>query len=141
MTPPRRRTDSPSWSRAWPQSLVCRTPCPGPEGTPPSTRQGRGRRPPCRSYPPGQSDNVHHSYGPHIPFKDPGGSGNAWDGAQGSQGITAPVSDEESDVDSSTFMRNDILKKIDILTKDAESFEDVKTILALSELKRFVETL
>lgn len=94
-----------------------------------------------RSYPPGQSDNVHHSYGPHIPFKDPGGSGNAWDGAQGSQGITAPVSDEESDVDSSTFMRNDILKKIDILTKDAESFEDVKTILALSELKRFVETL
>lgn len=94
-----------------------------------------------RAYPPGQSDNVHHSYGPHIPFKDPGGSGRVWDGAQMGQGITAPISDEEGHTDSSTFMRNDILKKIDSLTKDAERFEDVKTILALSDLKKFVENL
>ena len=92
-----------------------------------------------RSYPPGQSDNIHHSFGPHIPFNGTKGGG-AFDQGQGGQGVTAVISDEEN-ADMSTFLRNDILKKVESLIKDAERFEDTKTLIALSELKRYIEKL
>ena len=94
-----------------------------------------------RSYPPGQSDNTHHSYGPHIPFKDPGGSGRAWDAGQMGQGITAPISDEEIQAEPKEIMNLDVLDKINSLIKDAERFEDTKTLIALDELKRHIATL
>ena len=93
-----------------------------------------------RAYTPGESESMHHSYRQH-PLKDPGGSGRLWDAGQTGQGITTPISDEESDVDMSAFMRQDILKKIGSLMKDAESFDDTKTLIALNELKTYVERL
>ena len=94
-----------------------------------------------RSYPPGQSDNGHHSYGPHIPFKDPGNSGRAYDAAQMGQGITRVISDEETTVNPKEIMNLDVLDKIASLIKDAERFEDTKTLIALDELKRYINKL
>lgn len=91
-----------------------------------------------RSYPADQPQNPHHSLR-SIPLKDPGGAGRLYDSGQTGQGITTPISDEETDM--SALMRSDILKKVDALMYDAESFEDTKTMIALNELKRFIENL
>ena len=91
-----------------------------------------------RAYPASQTQNPNHSLRT-IPLKYTGGSGRVFDGGQGGQGITAPISDEETDM--STLMRTDILKKVDTLMQDAESFEDTRTMIALDELKRFIEKL
>ena len=102
------------------------------------------RRPQTRSthmsYPPGESDNMNHSLRVR-PLTDPGGSGRIPDGALASSNNNAGVCDEEDNADMSTFMRQDILKKIESLMKNAESFDDTKTLIALSELKTFVEKL
>jgi len=91
-----------------------------------------------RAYPGSQPQNPNHSLRT-IPLKDPGGSGRVFDGGQGGQGITAPISDEETDM--SALMRGDILKKVETLMHDAESFDDTKTMIALNELKEFIERL
>ena len=93
-----------------------------------------------RSYPADQPQNPHHSLRT-TPLKDPGGSGRLYDGGQAGQGVITPISDEESGADVSTFLRHDILKKLETLMIDAESFQDTKTMIALDELKRFIEGL
>mgnify|MGYP003648473965 CR=1 FL=1 len=94
-----------------------------------------------RSYPPSQSDNMNHSYGKSMPLKDPGGSGRAYDGAQTGQGIAHVISDEETSAEPKEITNLDVLDKIESLIKDAERFEDTKTIIALDELKRHIAKL
>lgn len=98
-----------------------------------------GQRPKdtSRSYPPAVAPN-NQTLGRNLPFTG-GGYGGAYDAAIASSSHVA--SDEEGRVDMSTFMRHDILKKIESLMKNAESFDDTKTLIALGELKAFVERL
>ena len=102
-----------------------------------NTHTGHARET-IRSYPANQPDNPNHTYGLRTPFNGTKGGG-AFDSGQGGQGITAIVSDEETN--TATFMKNDIIKKVDSLMIDAESFEDTKTMIALNELKQFIERL
>tara|TARA_R110000772_G_scaffold191062_2_gene301866 strand:+ start:932 stop:1276 length:345 start_codon:yes stop_codon:yes gene_type:complete len=89
-----------------------------------------------RSYPASDSK---HSLGHQLPTTIPGGSINAAAIGISSSKNNAGVCDEETDM--STFMKSDVIKKIDSLMNDAESFEDTKTMIALNELKRFIERL
>ncbi len=91
-----------------------------------------------RAYPANQPDNANHTFGLRTPFNGNKGGG-AFDSGQGGQGITAVISDEETNMVE--FLKNDILQKVDSLTTDAKSFEDTKTIIALNELKQFIERL
>lgn len=102
-----------------------------------NTHTGHARET-IRAYPASQPDNANHTYGLRTPFNGTKGGG-AFDNGQGGQGITAIISDEETN--TSTFMKNDIIKKVDSLMIDAESFEDTKTMIALNELKQFIERL
>ena len=90
-----------------------------------------------RAYPASQPQNPNHSL-KHIPLKDPGGSGRLFDGGQVGQGIATPISDEETTTTGSDITGK-VLDKIDSLMQDAESFEDTKTLIALNELKQFIE--
>ena len=90
-----------------------------------------------RAYPPSPAPN-NQTLGRNLPFTG-NGHGGAYDAGLADSGRI--VSDEEDSVDMSSFMRNDILKKIESLMKDAESFDDTKTLIALGELKTFVEKL
>tara|TARA_R110000796_G_scaffold216607_1_gene332598 strand:+ start:274 stop:504 length:231 start_codon:yes stop_codon:yes gene_type:complete len=76
-----------------------------------------------------------------MPLKDPGGSGRAYDGAQTGQGIAHVISDEETSAEPKEITNLDVLDKIESLIKDAERFEDTKTIIALDELKRHIAKL
>jgi hypothetical protein len=88
------------------------------------------------SYPPGQSDNPSHSYRKPVPLSDPGGSGRNYDAALTSgQGH---VCDEEASIAPKEITNVDVIDKIESLIRDAQSFEDTKTIIALDELKRYI---
>ena len=92
-----------------------------------------------RSYPAGEPESRNHTLGNQIPTTQPGGSINAHAKNISSSNNNAGVCDEETDM--STFMKSDVIKKIDSLMTDAESFEDTKTMIALNELKQFIERL
>ena len=89
-----------------------------------------------RSYPAGDSK---HSLGHQLPTTTPGGSINAAAIGISSSKNNAGVCDEETDM--STCMKSDVIKKINSLMTDAESFEDTKTMIALNELRQFIERL
>jgi len=92
-----------------------------------------------RSYPASEPANQNHTLGHQLPTTLPGGSINAHAKNISSSNNNAGVCDEETDM--STLMKNDIIKKVKSLMTDAESFEDTKTIIALNELKQFIERL
>lgn len=98
---------------------------------------GQRTRDTSRAYPPMAAPS-NQTLGRNLPFTG-NGHGGAYDAGIASSSHV--ISDEEGKVDPSTFMRNDILKKIESLMVDAESFEDTKTLIALGELKSFVENL
>lgn len=96
-------------------------------------------KPTSTSYPPGQSDNSSHSFRKPVPLSDPGGSGRNYDAALTSgQGH---VCDEESTIAPKKINNVDVIEKINSLKKEAESFEDTKTLIALDVLKRYIEKL
>jgi len=89
-----------------------------------------------RSYSVDNSPNPHHSYS-NIPLKDPGGSGRRFDGNMMNGDIAHVLAgDEESQVEPKEIMNVDVLDKIELLMKDAESFEQTDVLIALNELKR-----
>ena len=90
-----------------------------------------------RAYPANQPENQNHTFGLRTPFNGSKGGG-AYDSGQGGQGITAVISDEETKTRGSD-LPGKVLDKIDSLMQDAESFEDTKTMIALNELKQFIE--
>lgn len=87
-----------------------------------------------RSYSPDEA-GINHTLGRKLPFNGVK-SGGAYDAGQGGQGVTSIISDEETA--PAWAMKADILKEIERLMTDAESFEDVKTMIALKELETFV---
>ena len=89
-----------------------------------------------RSYPASDSK---HSLGHQLPTTLPGGSINAHAKGTSSSNNNAGVCDEETDM--STLIKNDIIKKVGSLMTDAKSFDDTKTMIALNELKQFIERL
>lgn len=93
--------------------------------------RGHSEQPASQSYPATQGK---HSYKGPVPGQTPGGQGPIM--------VNTPMhSDEESHTDMSSFMRQDILKKIETLIKDAERFDDTKTLFALNDLRVFVKNL